>query len=773
MLRPFLYLILIPSMLFSQGLGEPENLGFYGGFTWDFEISEYQGRTIIFTAQSGGNQIYYAFLKEGQHPKNLKWKPLPATNLSKTTDIEAHNLEFHPKSGTLFWMQGFTRILSAGLQDENARPHDDFTDLVILGDTLVSLCYTCSPGIHLRRFTINADGDLNLIGADTIKAWNVGYEISVDPKTKQIICFSEDSVLISIEAYYHQGVSLGYDFKALSYPFDTLLQDPVYHIKENGEWLFLQSQNYYSDWFGTSDTSFLPRILSRSKDRGQTWTYELISNEWPIQGLLPPQISTATDKGQEIISAGSLYRLEGQPWKTIGRKYRAPGLFVYDGVSHIHPNKPSIAFHSGSYGPTVSTAFGDSLFLINEGIEAAHLCDQKYYPESRSLVVASEQRIGILQAAGLPQERWLWIPSLKEFLDFEISISYNEKKQVLYAATDKLYQYDLNQKEWTLILDPAVELQSPISEYDGIFDVTINPYQPSMLACIMENDRNYKSFTMLSRDGGASWDSLPALGDYYWFSRGTWRQTDTAYELHFSHRYAYFDSPGFDKVQKYIISDSGVSFAYDSLAGFQSFCNTIQYKFSDEPNVPSVALSDLDNPWENGDFQVLLKNGDHWDSIRGPRIPHCYVCYDYPRSIVADAQYAYVGAGHIIYRFDLREGQRKFDGIVYQYPRLENIRELEIIDNYLYAQGIYGLYRHKLDYITDPQHPIEPWALYPNPSTGIIQIQPPSSFEVFDLNGQKVYTSEGTQYTADLSNLKPGIYLIKTPDQRAKRWIKY
>ncbi|MGB0978660.1 MAG: T9SS type A sorting domain-containing protein [Croceimicrobium sp.] len=767
-----LILLLLPFWVFCQNLSVPENLGFYGGFSWDFHLTEYQGRKLILTCQSGGNQIYYAFLDQGEHPKNINWQKLPATELGQTSEIEAHRIHFHKSSGTIFWSQGFTRVLSATLNDDFAKPHDDIADIWIEGDTLISLRLTSNPGPQIHRHYLNQKAELSLIGVDTIRAYNVGYELYLDPKTKQIVLFGRDSVFLSDKPYYHPGLGLNFSRRAHQFPFDTLLQDPVFHIKENGEWLLLQSQNYYSNWFGSDDSIALDRIISRSSDQGLSWDYQFVDGEWPIAFLLPPNISSASIRGHEIISAGSLYRIDSEDWKTIGHKNRKNGLFVYDGTSAIDPHDPSIAFHAGSYGPVVSTAFGDSIYLLNEGIDAAHLCDMKFYPESRSMIVASEQRIGLLQACGLPQERWLWIPSRAEFIDREIKVSFDEDRNRVYVAGEKVMAYDIDTKEWKLILDPVQILNSPIDDSHGIFDVSVNPYDSKMVVCNMKNDANNRSFIMLSRDAGESWDSLSIPGNsYYWFSRAEWAVGDDHFELQFSHSNSWPHLSHSNQIYKYLIWEDSLAVSSDSLIDLEQGMNIIQLKSSNSPNIPDVSIADL-NDWQAGDFQLLLRRGNRWDSIWGPRIPNCYICFNYPRSVVADEKYAYVGAGHHLYRFDIRLGREKFLDEIYTYPRLENIREMRIIDNQLYVQGAYGLYRHELAYLEEPNHISENWSLYPNPSNGILNLQPPSPFSVYDLKGVKVFQSKDIQYRIDLSNLQPGIYLIKTPNYAAKLWRK-
>jgi hypothetical protein len=770
MIRFLLLSLLSTSLSWGQSIGPPENLGFYGGFTWDFEIAEYQGQKIVFTAQSGGNQIYYAFLSEGQHPKHIVWKKLPATGLGKTTDIAAHSLAFHPASGTLFWMQGFTRILSAGLNDEFAQPHDDFTDLLIKGDTLISLCFTCGGYRQIRRFTINQKGGIQLYHADTIRAWDLGYEVFLDPQSQKIVLFGEDSLWMSDKPYYHEG-PLGGQMRDHQHPFDTLLQDPVFKINPKGEWLLLQSQNYFSNRFGTSDSIQYPRILSRSKDKGLTWTYEFIDSEWPIPFMMPPNMEAAFNADQEIITAGSLYRYGNQDWKAIGLKNRNPGTFVYDGVSAIAPWNPSIAFHAGSYGPMVSTAFGDSLFLLNKGLDVALFTDMKYYPKSRSLVVASAQRVGILRSVGLATEQWTWVPARAEFLDKDIAIAFDEVRNRVYVAHTKLYSYDLDSRKWDCLLDPQEEL-SALFRAEDIHDISLNPDDPNMLACIMDGPWPIPSYTLLSQDAGKSWDSLPTPGTYYWFSRGDWKKTSSGFELRFSHSHDYNWTIGLDQVFKYQIANGEARLAYDSLIGFQSSAKVIQWKSSAQAGRRDIALGEMEPSSLDGDFQLILRNQNTWDTLHGPSIPSCYFCYDYPRSVTADERYAFVGAGHRLYSFDIRPGKEKFLGEVYTYPRMENIREMEIIDNQLYIQGEYGLYRHQLNYAEAAQQDSLSWNLYPNPSTGILKLQPPSPFSVYDLQGIRVYQSKDIRYQADLSELPSGLYLVKVPNGISRLWRK-
>jgi len=771
-MRIVIILILLPIISWSQGLiGPAENLGLYGGFTWDYEISEYQGQQIIFTAQNGGNQIYYSVLEPNEHPKNIKWKKLPATNLSKTALLEAHNLNFHSKSGTLFWMQGTERLLSAKLNDEFAKPLDDFKAIEILGDTLIAIMFQNRERL-LSRYYINKLGELQLLGHDTIKSWNIGFTFHINPKSKQVLLPGRDSILISEKGYSSTEESLGFKKIKFKLANDSLLQDPVFHINDSGDWLILQSQNYFSPWFGTDDSITYPRILSRSNDLGESWQSETVEMPWPIAHLMPPNISSTETRGREVITAGSLYRLQGGNWKVIGHKNPSPRIYIYDGVSAIHPNNPRWAFHASNIGPVISSAFGDSIYPLNQGIDAILGLKMNYYPKSRSLITSSYTGISLLLSAGLPQERWLRIPQLTRFNNKEISVAYDEKRNRVYASDEQLYAYDLDSEKWQLIMKPSDVLENLLDQ--EIVDITVNPWQPNMLACLVEAANYTDNYILYSRDAGKTWDSIEALGSFYWFSRADWRKEANHYELRFGYSNDHTYHPYNNKVNYYHITDSTFLLEQENeaLTGLGWLDDIRSFKSSNANNVPNLAILKSSGNHEMGSFQLMVDTGSKWDTLKGPSIPKCFNCYNSPRAVVGDENYAFVGAGHHLYAFDLRKGQGKLIGEIYSYPRLENIRELEIIDNHLYVLGEYGVYRQKLNYKSEPNNPIEAWSLFPNPSTGLLKLQPPSPFSVYNLAGIKVYQSKDSQYQADLSDLEPGLYLIKVPEQEGKLWRK-
>ena len=72
----------------------------------------------------------------------------------------------------------------------------------------------------------------------------------------------------------------------------------------------------------------------------------------------------------------------------------------------------------------------------------------------------------------------------------------------------------------------------------------------------------------------------------------------------------------------------------------------------------------------------------------------------------------------------------------------------------------------------NPNYPKSRWNFYPNPSAGIIRIQPPAAIEVYTLSGQRVYSSPHDEYQVDLSALQEGIYLIKHPLGQTQRFYK-
>ena len=777
MLLRILAFLLIPFFSFSQSLGPYENLGFYGGYTWAFDISVTNGKRLITTAQSGGNQVYYVQLNRKPNPEKLTWRKLPATNLSKTSDIEANHIDYHKTSAKLFIKQGFNRILKAGLEDEYASPEDGFNDYIIRGDTLISKCNYCNGKSYIRRHFIEQDGSLREISKDTFR-YGFRCDLYLDEKSGNVLLIGEKESFISQNPYYSASPSLNLKVKTLNYPTDSSYTNRLFHIDQKGVWWALQSQNFHFN-FLPNDASQTPmdRLLFKSEDEGLNWTVETIDEPWPLAFMMPPNISTAIkDNGKMIFLAGSLYRIEGENWKQIGRLHNPDHIFIYNGTSLIDPLDPSIAYHSSNLGPAMSTHYGDSLFLLNNGIDAAMLHDLSYYPKSRTMVLSSVQKIGILRAVGLPQEEWSWLnlPDKRAYRNYQVA--FNEDENLVYFAADKLYKIDLDGGPWQVLLDPDSILNVPIDIYDQLEDIAIHPDNASIIA-LATNSGGYKnSFILLTRNSGLTWDSLPIPE-----SQGSvvarhldWRKTGNgAYKLYLNMRKSYSSGKEGKLPYYYLDNSDSIQLLYEDFSEFKTGEMIALFKSEKDTTIPHLAIADFWYREGAGEAQLALKRANQeWDTVSGPTPAECFICYSYPRALAATNNYAFMSFGHLLYAFDIRPGQEKLIGEISALPRLENILKLEVIDNYLYTMGIYGLYRQKIDGLAENPSPIERWALFPNPSEGKLIVQPPAVIQVYDLKGDLLYESKQIEYQVDLSHLQPGLYLVKHPKSKAELWRK-
>jgi hypothetical protein len=775
MLFRIIILLLVSFVSFGQNLGTYENIGFYGGYTWDFHISITGGKRLITTAQSGGNQIYFVQVQGIPDPEKFSWRKLPATNLSKTSDIEANHIDYHKASAKLFIKQGFNRILKAGLEDNYASPEDGFNDYIIRGDTLISIFKYCNGKSYLKRHFIEQDGSLREISKDTFSS-GFRSDLYLDKKSGKVFLIGEEESFISQEPYYSSSPSLNLKVQSLNFPTDSLYTDKLFHIDQKGVWWALQSQNFHFNFLPNDEPQVpLYRLLFRSEDEGLNWTVETINEPWQLAFMMPPNISTAIKDNQKMIFlAGSLYRIEGENWKKIGRLYNPNNIFIYNGTSLIDPIDPSIAYHSSNLGPAMSTHYGDSLFLLNKGLDAAMLRDLNYYPKSRTMVLSSVQKIGILRAVGLPQEEWSWLnlPDKKAYRSYQVA--FDEEDNLVYFAADKLYKIDLDGGNWQILLDPDSILNVPINKYDQLEDIAIHPNNPAIIA-LAANSGGYKnSFILLTRNSGHTWDSLPMPGRSVVARHLDWRKAGNgAYKLYLNMRKSYSSSLEGQLPYYYLDKSDSIQLLYEDFSEFKSGEMIALLKSERDSTIPHLAITDFSYRQGSGEAQLAIKHRkQEWDTISGPTPPECFICYSYPRALTANKDYAFMSFGHLLYAFDIRPGQERLIGEVSSLPRLENILQLEIIDNYLYTLGIYGLYRQEIEGLSKNPSPTELWALYPNPSEGILNVQPPTKIQIYDLKGGLLYESSQIEFQIDLSYFQPGLYLVKHPKSSAELWRK-
>ncbi|QNR25605.1 T9SS type A sorting domain-containing protein [Croceimicrobium hydrocarbonivorans] len=758
-------------------LGDLEKLPFYGGFAWDFEIGSYKGEQIIFVSLSGGDGIYYATFPKGEVPKRLNWKTFYATRAGGPFYFPSTSkMQWHQKTEQLFFISDY-ELYKAKLGEEAEFIHRSSTFLLV-GDTLISPRWERSAFLFDRQKLL-PNGQLELISQDPGPDYYIDayYQLSLDPKTKRVVYWG-DTILQSREPYYSKAASLNYEAHNFSLDRSGFEEDPICHIDAKGVWHVLASQN--KDYFFTyPDTTLYPpkpRLWFRSFDEGQTWTEaEEINEAWPLAYTLPPLISSASDERGDHIIAGSLYRTFGKDWQQIGSKYKSRGdMFVYAGASAFLSGDASKAFHATNLGPALSTAYGDSLFLLSENLIGSPMSDFYYERKSHTIVAASSQQIAVLQEAATPYETWHYLAPPDRFPRYW-QVAYSAQGNTLYAADRKLYRRDLYQGRWKMIMDPE-EMGFFLGSFNQILDLAIDPINDQRIAVVLDDyDRGYT--ILYSEDGGDLWDSLPLSFSYNTIDRLRWfPQGAQASRLYFSQPDPYYFhqnkmdfyhfEPGNDPV---LMSDSIPGFGPD-------YCHLIQYD-----QIPGtdrlVVLSTIpanDSVQRRVDFTLAIQDENlQWDTLYGEWVEDCYGCYSYPSSVMATEDFVFVGVGHWLYMYQHGDNNLRYVGRrPNPMPRGENYRYLELIDNYMYVGGEYGVFRHHLYEYIDPDYPDESWNFYPNPSAGELRIQPPGKIEVYTLDGQRVYKGEEVEYLLDLSHLPQGMYMVRRNRDAGKLWYR-
>ncbi|GEM_PF-5692119 len=779
-MKNLLLLLFLSASLSAQKIGylsEVESLPMYGGFVWDFAMGTYKGDNILFVSMSGGHGIYYATFPKGKTPKIFNWKRLFATRLGGPFFFPATSkLAWHSKSETLFFINDLD-LYTTKLEEE-ARFQYFCNDFLLLGDTLISTT-SSRGGRQYLRAAVTDEGVIQEInreyGPPNHNYYNSYYRLSADPKTGKIVYWG-DTLLHSAQPYYSSKSQLTYHPSPLR--IDTAVlkyQDPAFHIDEEGVWHALVAQNYRS-WIGPPDTTgpyyeTKPRLWFRSYDQGMTWSEpEVLKKDWPIKYAMPPVISSARDKLGTHISAGSLYRSAHKGWQKVGRLYKSvPGMYVYDGTSMFYPGNASVAFHATNYGPAMSTHYGDSLFLVNKGLkQAGHMSDLYYERRAGAIAAASMQEIVLLQEAGTPYETLMsFRPPVK--VPNSQQVAYDAENGIIYSAAEKkLYRRFINSEYWELLLDPQEEFGFFMSWSDEIHDIAIDPHDAKHLILFVEK-YNLDYVFLETRDGGETWDSLFAPMDYVILEHLKWLPVgDSESRLYFSQR-----DPNYPYVHQFFYyhfeKDSAGELRTDTIPGFgDDYDILIQFDLlSNTDRV--VALTDM-----GLGFTVAYQKADYtWETVPGESVEHCYGCYSFPSSISSSDDFVFIGVGHWLFMYEFRGDSLRYVGRRPDpMPRYENYRFIQFIGNDMYIGGEGGFYRQTLYEYDDPLEPDSRWNFYPNPSKGLLRIQPPAAVEVFTLTGQRVYSSPHPEYQIDLSNLQEGLYLIKHPLGRAKRFYK-
>lgn len=780
----FFLLLLLSNAVIAQKIGyldDYEVQDFYGGYAWDYEIGEYRGDYIIFVSMSGGDGIYYATFPKDRIPKKFNWQPFYATRMGGPFFFAGtEKMVWHEESEQLFFIHDLD-LYRAKLGEE-AEFQYSCNDFLLLGDTLISTVPT-RGGRQFIRAEVNVEGKLKEInreyGPPNFNFYNSYYRLGLDPKTKKVIYWG-DTLLHTAEPYYSKASQLTYHLQPLRFDRSRILGDPVCHVDQSGVWHVLGSQNS-SFWLGPDDTTGAnrpkPRLWYRSYDRGMSWEDpEELNGEWPLPYTMPPIVSSARDANGQHLCAGTLYYAAHKGWQNLGRRYKShPGLFVYNGTSTFLPGRASVAFHASNLGPAMSTNYGDSLFLISEGLVASPMTDFYYESRAQAFAVASQQQIAVVQEAGTPYEKWQFFTSPEKYPS-ENQVAYDAENDILYLAnSNKLYRRSLVDGTWEAILDPQADFDVFMGWNDRLLDLAIDPRNSGKIAVLVESyDPNYYLFYSL--DGGASWDTVlppmdwPIVENLKWFPHG-----DNDSRLYFSQNtFGYGLNDQF--FYYHFSADSLPVLRQDSLPGFSGYGHVVQYDQIPESD-RVVALTTIEPQTAINrpvDFTLAIQNEQgNWDTLYGEWVEDCYGCYSFPNSIAAHDDFIFIGVGHWLFMYQYGFGQLRYVGRrPNPLPRGENHRHLQFIDNYLYTGGEYGVYRQDLNEYGDPDYPNTLWNFYPNPSTGLLRVQPPGAISIYTLQGQKVFQSERARYQYDLAHLPQGMYIVRHPKGGGKLWYR-
>ena len=501
-----LMLVILPLTAFGQ-LSAPDVEAVYGGrISWISAVPVSATETQVFISTESANSMFFATVDHSTTPPVFgAFESLPDLNADDGYGSQMRDFCLDENSGYLFARYN-DKIVSASTSPGSLTilPAMGVMAFTVYDGRLFYTALNLSAGVDLHFGVIDsASGAFSEDAASPVtlaSSWDPAVQLThleVHPVNHYVYYFLEGET----PTVYKSGDT--YDALNAATTFTKTTSGSlgstyytVYGIGPDG-------RLFAGGVMGEEPDHF--KAVAYSDDDGASW--DTVNTH--MGGTSGQNFSFAdADSGYYVYfgTAFSFYKGEANTWKGIG----SMGFETHpnDGAVCVDPIDPQVVYFTTDQGIGASTDSGNTIFEIDEGVEAIQIKDMEMNDAKTTAWLASKSGIRKVTDYAGPAESWTTYYPNGDGSPYYCVAMVNEHPDTAFAGNVRLYKTEDGGATWSQVFTTETP-EYGFTFWSFVSAVEVHPYSSDVVILgVNSPDEGVNGGIFVSEDGGTSWEQM-------------------------------------------------------------------------------------------------------------------------------------------------------------------------------------------------------------------------------------------------------------------------
>jgi hypothetical protein len=449
--------------------------------------------TRLFASTESANSVFYTDLKSiASSTSSFKnWKVIPSLDATKNIGV-INNMDVHAKSGKLYYVVNENLYKTDILATSSTTIESKLIRLVKIVDDY--LLYIKDNKLVVN--SLDGSGNLSKISEINIPIISPNLPKLILDKDNKIVLFTDGatpSLYKFSDAIASMSASTTYSTISLSTITNPNRKWKAFGISNTGRYIL----------GGNSIPEPASKLIAYSDDKGVTWNYYNTG----ISGVSGDEIFCTTVGANEYVYYSKLYNNENGntgKWKEFG----VPGgieTHPNDGCILTDPNNSSLIFVTTDQGIGASIDNGETLFEIDNGLEAVQVNDISMTTDKNTAWIAS--KAGIRRVTNYKTTP-VWTNAM--FPNGDGSPYYSvamdpTNSDIAYVGNIRIYKTTNKGTTWTKLFDPNTKY-GWLEQMYRFEAIEICPWDNNLIVAGAYHMESNNGGLFYSTDGGSTWN---------------------------------------------------------------------------------------------------------------------------------------------------------------------------------------------------------------------------------------------------------------------------
>jgi len=449
--------------------------------------------TRLFASTESANSVFYTDLKSmATSSSNFKnWKVLPSLDATKNIGV-INNMDVHAKSGKLFYVVNenlyktdITATTSSTIESNLIRLVKIFDDYLLY--------------IKDNKLVVNT---LNSTGTPT-KVCEINLP-SILPNLPKLVLDKDNKIILFVDGTSPTLYKFSDVISSMSgtTTYSTISLTTITNPNRKWKAFGISNTGRYI-LGGNSNPEPASKLIAFSDDKGASWNYY----DSGISGVSGDEIVCTTVGTNEYVYFSKLYNNDNGnsgKWSELG----VPGgieTHPNDGCVLTDPNNPSLVFATTDQGIGASVNNGETLFEINNGLEAVQVNDISMTTDKNTAWIASKAGIRrVINYKTVPVWTNAMFPNGDGSPYYSVAMD-PTNSDIAYVGNIRIYKTTNKGTTWTKLFDPSSKY-GWLEQMYRFEAIEICPWDNNFIVAGAYHSESNNGGLFFSTDAGNTWN---------------------------------------------------------------------------------------------------------------------------------------------------------------------------------------------------------------------------------------------------------------------------